>query len=73
MITNHKTKWREALIKLSKTQDSYTTIKEEKHTSGSVEYSLVVCQKCNTALPVAMISYQYKYCPMCGREITTNA
>lgn len=51
-------------------KDSYTTIEEESHTAENTEYGLVVCQKCKTALPVAMIKYQFKYCPMCGREIT---
>jgi hypothetical protein len=64
MTTSHKTKWREKLIK----QPEETTIIQE--TQNGITF--VICKKCRTALPVAMIRYQYEYCPACGRKIISK-
>ncbi|MFA5208631.1 MAG: hypothetical protein WC428_08375 [Candidatus Paceibacterota bacterium] len=61
MTTSDKTKHREKLIK----QPEETTIIQETQN----RITLIVCEKCRTALPVAMIKYQYEYCPSCGRKI----
>ena len=52
----------------AKTSTDTTWLENEDNTG----LNLVVCHKRRTVVPPPMERYQYKYCPNCGREITTK-